>query len=153
MLGVFSRCETLRDSQFVRVSDQCSASISQRAGARSWCRLAGASCWVLHLPAAPSCRPSSPQQGASRSGPAVQHHGFGLIVVPGVQLVATACRHRQPAPGCAGSHRAAQSCRPPSPSGGRFASRAGQATPLLRGVHRAGSSASRQGGVPPCQDR
>lgn len=41
---------------------------------------------------------------------------------------------------------------PTQPAGGRFAPMAGQATPLLRGVQRQGFPASRQGGVPPCQD-
>lgn len=111
-----SRCATPNPSEG---SSQCFASASQRAGARSWCRLAGASCWALRWPAAPSCRPSSPQPGASRWGLAVQHHGFSLIDVPGVQPVATAgYRHCQGTPGFAGSQPAAQSCRPPGPHKG-----------------------------------
>lgn len=40
---------------------------------------------------------------------------------------------------------------PARPAERRFAPGAGQATPLLRGVHRPGSSVSWQGGVPPCR--
>jgi hypothetical protein len=107
-----SRCEPPCSPKFPTSAPQVSASALERGpGVGSLTPRVGL-CW----PAAPSCRPSSPQQGASRSGPDVQHHGFGLIVVPGVQLVATAeYRHCQPAPGFAWPHRAAQSCRHPSP--------------------------------------